>query len=121
MPRLLSKMKNNQLDINININVDDLRNRSVKKSIEPTVKIVTKLSVPQLAYFFRVLYEMKKIKSTNQTDIMKFIADNFETDNVTEISINSLRSKYYNVEEKVKAGTRKQLMEIIQFIDNDHE
>jgi hypothetical protein len=113
-------MKNKEIDININISIDDLRNRAAKEPIEPKVKINTKLSVPQLAYFFRVLYEMKKIKSPNQTDIMKFIADNFETDNVTEISINSLRSKYYNVEEKVKAGTRKQLMEIIQFIDKDH-
>jgi hypothetical protein len=114
-------MKNNQLDINININVEDFRDKATKLPSEPRVKIVSKLTVPQLAYFFRVLYEMKKIKSSNQTDIMKFIAENFETDNVTEISINSLRSKYYNVDEKVKAGIRKQLTEIIQFIDNNHK
>jgi hypothetical protein len=114
-------MKNNQLDINININVEDFRDKAAKQLSEPRVKIVSKLTVPQLAYFFRVLYEMKKIRSSNQTDIMKFIAENFETDNASEISINSLRSKYYNVDEKVKAGVRKQLTEIILFIDNNHK
>jgi hypothetical protein len=114
-------MKNQVVDININIRVDDNRQPPFrKKVVEQKVKIKTKLSVPQLAYFFRVLFELEKIKSANQTDIMKFIADNFETENVSQISINSLRSKYYNVEEKVKTGTRKQLMEIIQFMDNDH-
>jgi predicted acyltransferase (DUF342 family) len=108
-----------EVDINIHINVDDSRDKTVKDSIESKVKIVSKLTVPQLAYFFHVLYLMKKIKANNQTDIMKFIAENFETGNASEISVNSLRSKYYRMDEKVKAGVRKQLTEIIHFIDNE--
>jgi hypothetical protein len=111
--------KKQEVDINITISVDDFRHKQEKELLQPRVKIISKLSVPQLAYFFHVLYLMKKIKAANKTDIMKFIAENFETHNAAEISINSLRSKYYNVDEKVKAGVRKQLTELIQFIDND--
>jgi Ni,Fe-hydrogenase maturation factor len=120
MTKSLSKNKQ-QVDINIHINVDDSRHTTLKGTGQPKVKIVSKLSVPQLAYFFHVLYQMKKIKTAHQTDIMKFIAENFETANAHEISINSLRSKYYKVDEKVKAGVRKQLTEIIQFMDNEYK
>jgi flagellar motor protein MotB len=116
-----STTKKNGIDINLNINLDDLRNGTEKKNKEMKLKIVTKLSVTQLAYFFRVLYLMKKIKASSQTGIMRFIAETFETDHVTEISSKSLRSKYYKVEDSEKTATRKQLMEIIEFIDKDRK
>ncbi len=116
---IIPKLKNNEIDINININVADTRGKVISNRGESKVKIRSKLTVPQLAYFFRVLHKMKKIESANQTDIIKFIAETFETENATDISFKSLRSKYYSIENKAKAATREQLMEIIRFIDND--
>lgn len=112
-------MENHKLDININFNIDDRRSDQPILTHKPKVKIVTQLSVSQLAYLFRILYKMKKIKAANQTDIIKFISETFETDNVADISLKSIRSKYYNVEDKEKEATSKQLMEIVQFIRND--
>ena len=42
------------------------------------------------------------IKTKNQKDIIRFVADNFQTDNQKEISPTSLYSKYYNIESNTK-------------------
>ncbi len=110
-----------EFDINVNIFFDDHKSGAAKKTDQQKVKIVTKLSVTQLAYLFRVLYQMKRIKAVSQTQIMRFIAETFETNKVSEISSKSLRSKYYKVTDSEKSATRKQLEEIIEFIDNDRK
>jgi hypothetical protein len=112
-------LKNNKVDININVIIKDIRDDATAGKIERKVKIKTNLTVPQLAYLFRVLNKMGLVESANQTNILKFISETFETDNVTDISVKSLRSKYYSLEKKARVATREQLMEIIQFIDND--
>jgi hypothetical protein len=112
-------MKNREIDININVIIDDARTKQTSKQNEPKVKIKTKLTVPQLAYLFRVLNKMGLVESSSQTNILKFISETFETDNVADISVKSLRSKYYSLEKKARAATREQLMQIIHFIDND--
>ncbi len=61
-------------------------------------KLKCSLSVPQLALFFRILHDLKIIETTNQTDILKFIVNNFKTSKAENISIRSLQSKYYNLD-----------------------
>jgi hypothetical protein len=113
-----TRVKLKEIDININVNLDDSRNNNAVLS-EQRIRIRTKLTVQQLAYLFRVLNKMGLVESSSQTNILKFISETFETDNVADISVKSLRSKYYSLEKKARAATREQLMQIVHFIDND--
>lgn len=110
------------VDINININVDSNQKTTAKRSElsddnEPYEKIKTELTVPQLAYIFRLLLDLGIFKQRKRTDIMKFISDNFKTHNVEEISINSLRSKYYTTDEGSKQVIKDILIKMVNQIN----
>ncbi len=62
------------------------------------VKIQTSLSVGQLTYFIKLLMIVKVITHKNQSEVFRFIADNFITKATTAISVDSVKSKFYNVE-----------------------
>jgi len=62
------------------------------------IKINTSLSVPQLAYFIRLLIENKTITNINQTEILKFISLHFSSLKRENISYIHLRSQYYKAE-----------------------
>lgn len=66
---------------------------------ENSVKIQSGLSVSQLAYFFRLLSDVGIITHSNQSDVMRFISDNFQTAKVKDISLDSIRNKFYNSDE----------------------
>ncbi len=115
-------MKKQEVDINININVQNNR-----KGIEPAVnnlrapnseKIKSTLSVSQLAFLYRLMYDAKAISLSNQTDILKFISENFQTANAPDISVRSLRSKYYSVDLATKESLKALLHKITSLIDS---
>lgn len=62
------------------------------------LKINTSLSVPQLAYFIRLLVENKTITNINQTQILKFFTLHFTSLKREHISYGHLRSQYYKTE-----------------------
>lgn len=62
------------------------------------VKIQTSLSVGQLTYFIKLLMKVKLITHKNHSEVFRFIADNFITKATTTISVDSVKSKFYNVE-----------------------
>jgi hypothetical protein len=111
-----NKANNKAIDININVRIVDLPQNSKNYNRK---KIVTSLTVSQLIYFFRILHDLKKIRSTKKSDILRFMSDTFETENASDISFKSLRAKYYHAEDKDKVILRQHLHEIIQFIDAD--
>lgn len=80
---------------------------------EVSTKFISGLSVAQLSCFFGLLLETEIIKHKNQTDIFKFIAQNFKTKNTDNISIDSLKVKYYNVEIGTKKAIREKIMELL--------
>lgn len=109
-----------EVDINININVQDSRNSSMLTLSPPSFsKIETNLSVSQLAYLFRLLYETGYLKVRNQTDLLKFIANNFTTGNTTEISTRSLRSKYYNIDSATKDSVKELLEKVLYRLNQE--
>lgn len=61
-------------------------------------KLETSLSVAQLSYLIRLLVEARVITNKNQQEIIRFFAGNCKTEKVKEISIKSVRNKYYNAE-----------------------
>lgn len=80
---------------------------------EEKIKFLTSLSVAQLSYFFGLLMDAGIIKHKNQTDIFRFIADNFKTNNTDKISVDSIKAKYYNVESTTKNAVREKIIELL--------
>jgi len=103
-----------EVDINININVQDYRTIPTNGTDSVTQqKIETDLSVSQLAYLFRLMYEVGMLKVYNQTDLLKFISINFKTNNTQAISTRSLRSKYYNIDSATRDSVKKLLENLL--------
>lgn len=76
----------NQIELNYNI-------------VEPSIglvknKIKTALSVPQLAYLFRLLENNKLIIAPNKMDLFDIIADTFQTKGSDTISAASIKNKF---------------------------
>src|SRR5690606_14376352 len=62
------------------------------------VKIETALSVAQLAYLFKLLSDVGVISHRNQSDVIRLLADNFQTSKCKDISLDSLRNKFYDAD-----------------------
>ena len=77
------------------------------------VKLQTNLSVAQLVYYFSLMQETGIINHKNQMDIFRFISDNFKTKNVNDISVDSLKVKFYNVETNTKQAVREKIIELL--------
>lgn len=111
------------VDINVRIIVDDLRKpypikRSEFSDDETSYeKIKTKLTVSQLSYLFRVLIDLEVFKQRTKSDVLKFISDNFQTSNAEEISLNSLRSKYYTVDDSTRDAVKDVLIRMLKKIE----
>ncbi|RTY97228.1 hypothetical protein EKM02_14070 [Flavobacterium sp. RSP49] len=80
---------------------------------EEKIKFLTGLSVAQLSYFFGLLMEAGIIKHKNQTDVFRFISENFKTSMTDKISVDSIKVKYYNVESNTKTSVREKILELI--------
>jgi hypothetical protein len=80
-------------------------------------KLQTDLSVAQLGYFIRVLFESGVIKNKNHREVIRFFAHQFKTKQTDIISWESLRSRYYNVEEGTKESIRELVIKILNQIN----
>lgn len=65
-------------------------------------RILTDLSVQQLAYFTKLLVDTKVIKNRNLAELIRFISANTSTKRTERISHESFRTKYYNIEDSAK-------------------
>ncbi len=80
----------------------------VSNSLSTDFKLQTDLSVAQLGYFIKVLFDTGIIKNKNHREVIRFFAHQFKTKQTDAISWESLRSRFYNVEE----GTRDSIREV---------
>lgn len=80
---------------------------------ETKTKFHTDLSVPQLSYFFGLLIQSGIIQPPTQRAIFKFISDHFKTKMTNSISVDSLNSKYYNVETTTRNAVREKIIELL--------
>jgi hypothetical protein len=88
-------------------------NKEIIKPIEAKNKILIGLSVAQLGYFVNILMQTGIIKHSNQRDVFRMIADNFKTNGTDNISIDSLSSKFYNVETSTKNVIKDKIIELL--------
>jgi hypothetical protein len=83
------------------------------KTLQPINKILLGLSVAQISYFVNILMKTGIIKHANQRDVFRMIAENFKTNGTDNISIDSLSSKFYNVETSTKNAIKEKIIELL--------
>lgn len=84
-----------------------------------TFKIPTDMSVPQLAYFLRVLFEVKVINRIKELELLKYFAKHTKTKGTENISPESLRIKYFAIDEKTKDEVKSIIIKMLNFIQNN--
>lgn len=77
-------------------------------------KIETELSVNQLACFIRLFMECEVLKNTNVRELLNFLAEHIRSKKRENISAESLRLKYYNIEESTREEVRKILFRLLK-------
>jgi hypothetical protein len=76
-------------------------NRTLTGHGNANKKTLVKMSVPQLSLFTRAIFESGLLDGSRQA-ILTFICQNFRTDQQENISVDSLRGKYYKVDTSTK-------------------
>lgn len=76
-------------------------------------KLLTGMSVGQLALFIRLLTETGIIKSDNINELVRFFGKYFKTNKTAEISLSSLQHRYYNIDKASVNVVRSYLGEML--------
>lgn len=78
-----------------NLIVEDSNTSTIKKDF----KITTSYSVSQVAFFLKLLVTVGAITNKNQRELLRFFASNMKTRQTEHISSESLRAKYYHIDD----------------------
>ncbi len=76
-------------------------------------KIETELPVTQIAYFIRLFMDCGIFKKTNVREIINFLSEHMRSKKRENISSESFRLKYYNIEESTREEVRKLLFQML--------
>lgn len=79
-------------------------------------KILSDLTVSELALLFRLLHDTEALPHENQSEYIQFIADSFYTKRAESISYSSLRTKYYSPDETTIKSLNAKMQEMINFL-----
>lgn len=90
--------------------------QGIGEGVSKDFKVKTTFSVPQLAYFVKILVETGIIKNKNQTEIITFFSKSFATPYAENISPGSLRSKFYYVEESACSAVKDILISLLNYV-----
>lgn len=85
---------------------------------EAIKKIFTNASVAELALYFRILIDMKLIRVDNNLDFFKAVTKIYRTKNAENISIDSLRNKFYNPEASTKKVMKEHVIMLLNYINS---
>jgi len=85
--------------------------------IMTTFRIQIEMSVAQIAYFLKILIESRVITNQNVAELLRFLSKILVSKKVEIISYDSLRSKYYNIEQSTRDTIRNILLRMINSID----
>lgn len=106
--------------MNINVGVSENHRSGISASIHELVgKVETDMSVAQLAYFCRIMYDLKYFQNKNQTEMLKVAANNFTTANAQEISLKSLKAKYYNIDRSTRENVKMRLKAMLNYLNTN--
>ncbi len=85
--------------------------------LDPNFKLITCLSVPQIACFIRLLVESGIIKNKNKKELINFSAMLFQSKRQENISAESLRTKFYNIEESARQEVKNLIIQLLNQIN----
>ena len=80
-------------------------------------KILSSLSVPELALYFKLMIDMKFIQVENLQDFFRHITRTYRTKNTENISFESIRSKFYQPENATIKAVKSKLIEALNQIN----
>lgn len=89
----------------------------LKSTFEKELKILTDMSVSQLAIFIRLLVETGIIKNKNHMDVIKFYASTTQSKRTQNISSESFRTKYYNIDESSREAVKHLIIHLLNHIN----
>lgn len=79
-------------------------------------KINTNLSVSQLAYLIKLFMESGVMLNRNQREVLRFMSQFTRTKRAENVSAESLRTKFYNVEHNTKETVKDILIDMVNHI-----
>ena len=82
-------------------------------------KVQFEMSVAQIAYLVKIFIEAKLILNQNTAELLRFLSRFLITRRSENISYDSLRSKYYNVESSTKESVKNILVKLARQIDKN--
>lgn len=82
--------------------------------LQEAFKVTTIFSVPQLAFTIRLLKDVGIVTNRNQTELIRFFSKNFGSARNENISAESLRIKYYNVEKSTVSSVQALLIKMVE-------
>lgn len=112
------------MDINLHISLDLSKPQKIQASATTHIdhpKIETSLTVAQLAYLCRLFHDLGYFTNGTQIEILKVVSAHFVTANASEISLNSLRAKYYGPDEPTKKNVKARIIEMLNHINHSHK
>jgi len=77
-------------------------------------RVRTELSVSQLACFVKTLVDTRVIVNPNVSELLRFCAQTMVSKRAEDISFDSLRAKYYNIESGTKEALRQTLQNLMK-------
>lgn len=77
------------------------------------------MSVPQLAYFLKILVKCKVVRNVKDKELLRHFAKHTKTKGAENISPESLRVKFYDVEESTKDEVKSIIIRLLNFIQNN--
>lgn len=81
-------------------------------------KIETGLSVTQIACFVQLFMDCGVFKNTNVRELITFLAEHIRFKRQENLSAESLRLKYYKIEESTRGEVRKVLSQMLDKSDH---
>lgn len=84
-----------------------------------TVKIHLEMSVAQVAYLIKLFIDARILVNKNLTELLRFISTFLISKKTEAISYDSLRAKYYNVEQTTKEAVKANLLRMLSLIDKN--
>ncbi|MBX2894746.1 MAG: hypothetical protein KF763_04855 [Cyclobacteriaceae bacterium] len=84
------------------------------ENIPHNFRVRTELSVSQLACFVKTLVDTRVIVNPNVSELLRFFAQTMVSKRAEDISFDSLRAKYYNIESGTKEALRQTLQNLMK-------
>jgi hypothetical protein len=80
-------------------------------------KLPSSLTVAQLSLFFKVQNAVGLLPTKEPADIFNHIVTNYKTNNASDISFDSIRNKFYNLEQSSVDVVKGRLIEMLNYLN----